>query len=361
MWNTAFTQQYGLDLPFASAGMGFYSMPPLAAAVSNAGGLGVLGISPAPAPAMAEMVRAVKQLTSRPFGVDLVVAQTAFGPATTDEHIDICVRERIPVVVFFWTPPPARWVEALHRAGCKVWMQVGSLRAAREAAAAGMDAIVAQGSEGGGHNKSAAGLVALLPAVVDAVAPLPVLAAGGIADGRGVAAALALGAEAVWVGTRLLASAEAYAHADFKQRLLAASCDDITRTAIFGPEWPNEPMKVLRNGVVREWQGWDERTPPPPEPPQVIGQTLLGGQPYAMPKFSAVLPTPDTTGDLEEMCLPAGEGVGMCRRILPAAQIIAEMMEEAQRVIAGRLPGLVGPGTSTARASASASASSVKP
>src|SRR5262245_3982695 len=213
MWTTAFTQQYGLDLPFASAGMGFYALPQLAAAVSNAGGLGVLGVAPAPAPAMAEMVRAVKGLTSRPFGVDLIVAQTAFGPATTDEHIDICVRERIPVVVFFWAPPPAAWVEALHRAGCKVWMQVGSLQAARAAAAAGMDAIVAQGSEGGGHNRSAAGLIALLPAVVDAVAPRPVLAAGGIADGRGVAGALALGAEAVWVGTRLLASTEAYAHA----------------------------------------------------------------------------------------------------------------------------------------------------
>jgi enoyl-[acyl-carrier protein] reductase II len=342
MWNAAFTQEYGLDLPFASAGMGFYALPQLTAAVSNAGGLGVLGVSPAPAPAMAEMVRAVKGMTSRPFGVDLVVAQTALGPATTQEHIDICVRERIPVVVFFWTPPPAPWVEALHRAGCKVWMQVGSVRAARAAAEAGIDAIVAQGAEGGGHNKSAAGLVALLPAVVDAVAPRPVLAAGGIADGRGVAAALALGAEAVWVGTRLLASVEAYAHPDFKQRLMASSCDDVTRTSIFGPEWPNEPMKVLRNRVVGEWQGRDDRTPPPPQPPQVIGQTLLGQQPYPMPKFSAVLPTPDTTGDLEEMCLPAGEGVGMCRRILPAAEIITEMMEDARCVIVSRLSGFVG-------------------
>jgi enoyl-[acyl-carrier protein] reductase II len=343
MWNTAFTRQYGLDVPFAAAGMGFYSLPQLTAAVSNAGGLGVLGVAPAPAPAMAEMVRAVKGLTSRPFGVDLIVAQTAFGPSTTDEHIDVCVREQVPVVVFFWTAPPAAWVERLHRAGCRVWMQVGSLRAAREAADAGMDAVVAQGAEAGGHNKSAAGLLALLPAVVDAVAPRPVLAAGGIADGRGVAAALALGAEGVWVGTRLLASAEAYAHPDFKRRLLSSSCDDVTRTSIFGPEWPGEPMKVLRNRVVREWQGRDAGTPPQPQPPQVIGQTLLGQEPYPMPKFSAVLPTPDTAGDLEEMCLPAGEGVGLCRRALPAAQIIAEMMDEARRVIAGRLPGLVGP------------------
>jgi len=332
MWETPFTLEYGLELPFVSAGMGFYALPQLTAAVSNAGGLGVLGVSPAPAAGMAEMVRAVKQLTARPFGVDLLVADTALGPATTDEHIEVCVAERIPVVVFFWALPPAGWVERLHRAGCKVWMQVGSVRAACEAKAAGVDAIVAQGGEAGGHNKSAAGLVALLPAVADAVAPLPVLAAGGIADGRGVAAALALGAEAVWVGTRLLASAEAYAHADYKRRLLAASCDDVTRTSIFGPEWPDEPMKVLRNRVVREWQGRDAGTPPRQEP-QVIGQTRLGGQPYAMPKFSAVLPTPDTTGDLDEMCLPAGEGVGLCRRVLPAAEIVTEMMGEARWVI----------------------------
>jgi enoyl-[acyl-carrier protein] reductase II len=344
MWKTAFTQAYGLDLPFVSAGMGFYSLPQLTAAVSNAGGLGILGVAPAPAPAMAEMVRAVKGMTSRPFGVDLIVAQTALGPSTTEEHIDVCVRERIPVVVFFWELPPARWTEALRRAGCRVWMQVGTLRGARAAAAAGMDAIVVQGTEAGGHNKSAAGLVALLPSVVDAVAPRPVLAAGGIADGRGVAAALALGAEAVWVGTRLLASAEAYVHPDFQRRLLTSTCDDVTRTSIFGPEWPNEPMKVLRNRVVGEWQGRDDRTPPPPQPPQVIGQTLLGQQPYPMPKFSAVLPTPDTSGDLEEMCLPAGEGVGMCRRILPAAQIISEMMDEARRVIVGRLSGFVASG-----------------
>jgi enoyl-[acyl-carrier protein] reductase II len=231
-------------------------------------------------------------------------------------------------------------------------MQVGSLRAAREAAAAGMDAVVVQGSEGGGHNRSSAGLVALVPPVVDAVAPLPVLAAGGIADGRGVAAALALGAEAVWVGTRLLASTEAHAHPEYKRRVVDACCDDVVRTSLFGPEWPGEPMKVLRNRVVREWQGRDARTPPPPQPPEIIGQTLLGRQPYPMPKFSAIPPTPDTTGDLEEMCLPAGEGVGLCRRVMPAAEIIAEMMGEAGRIIAGRLAGCVGAGRQASRGTA---------
>jgi len=343
MWKTVLTQRYGFELPFVSAGMGFCALPELTAAVSNAGGLGVLGVSPAPAPAMSEMVRAVKRMTTRPFGVDLLIAETALGPATTEEHIEICIAERIPVAVFFWALPPSHWIERLHEAGTRTWMQVGSVQAARAAAAAGMDAIIAQGSEGGGHNRSSAGLLALLPAVVDAVAPLPVLAAGGIADGRGVAAALALGAEAVWVGTRLLASTEAHAHADYKQRVVAAGCDDVVRTRIFGPEWPDEPMNVLANRVVREWNGQYAKTPPQPRPPQFVGRTTLGNQPYAMPMFSAIPPTPETTGDLEEMCLPAGSGVGLCRRIMPAAEIVAEMMAEAQRVISARLTGFLNP------------------
>ena len=114
----------------------------------------------------------------------------------------------------------------------------------------------------GGHNGSILGLTSLVPAVVDAVARVPVVAAGGIADGRGVAAALALGAEAVCMGTRLVASQEAFAHDEYKRRVDAAPVDDIARTSIFGPEWPDQPMKVIRNRVVREWAGRNDRTPP---------------------------------------------------------------------------------------------------
>ena len=342
MWHSRFTAQYDLDVPFVSAGMGFYAVTTLVAAVSNAGGLGVLGVAPEPASRLREMIHTVKALTARPFGVDFIVVDTAFGPATTAEHIEVCLAERVPVVVFFWQVPPGHWVEQLQAAGTRVWMQVGSVPEARAAVGAGMDALVVQGQEAGGHNKSSASALTLVPAVADAIAPVPVVAAGGIADGRGVAAALALGADAVWIGTRLVASQEAYAHAEHKRRIVAATVADTVRTAIFGPEWPDAPMRVLRNRVAREWTGRDDKTPPQPEPPQSIGRTILLGQAYAMPQFSAVLPTPDTTGEFDEMCLAAGESAGLVPDLKPAGQIVRDMMDEAKRVIAGRLAPLVG-------------------
>lgn len=344
MWRSRFTQEYGLEVPFVSAGMGFLALPDLVAAVSSAGGLGLLGVAPAPAPLMHAMIKQTKALTSRPFGVDLIVEDTAFGPSTTVEHIEVCLAERVQVVVFFWNLPPADWVARLHAAGVKVWMTVGSVQRAQEAVNVGMDALIAQGSEAGGHNKSTLGLSSLVPAVVDAVSPIPVVAAGGIADGRGVAAALALGAEAVCVGTRLVASREAFAHDEYKRRVVTATVDDIARTSIFGPEWPDQPMKVIRNRVVREWAGRDDKTPPAPEPQASIGRTVLFSQEYPMPRFSAVLPTPYTTGDFEEMCLAAGESAGLARDIKPAGDIVREMMDEAKRIVEGRLVTLVGGG-----------------
>jgi enoyl-[acyl-carrier protein] reductase II len=341
MLRTRLIEQYGIEVPLISAGMGFVALPELVAAVSHAGGLGLLGVGPSPPPAMQAMIQGIKGLTSRPFGVDFVIADTAFGPATTDEHIEVCVAEGVKVVVFFWNLPPVAWVEHLHTAGAKVWVQVGSVEHAREAVQLDADAIIAQGSEAGGHNHSNVTLFSLLPAIVDGVAPVPVIAAGGIADGRGVAAALALGAEGVCVGTRLLASHEAYAHEEYKRRIVATSAADIARTSLFGLEWPDQPMRVIRNRVVREWAGRDDRTPPPLDPPQFIGRTLLGGQEYPMQKYSAVLPTPDTSGDFEEMCLAAGESAGLVREIKPAGEIVREMIDEAERIIAGRLAALV--------------------
>jgi NAD(P)H-dependent flavin oxidoreductase YrpB (nitropropane dioxygenase family) len=330
-WRTKITQEYGIDFPFVSAGMGFIALPPLASAVSNAGGLGLLGVAPAPAEGARAMIQATKQMTSKPFGVDLVIAETMFGPSTTDEHIDACIAEDVKVVVFFWNLPKQSWVEKLNSAGAKVWIQVGTVERAQEAVRLGADAIIAQGQEAGGHNHSNLALTSLVPAIVDAVAPVPVIAAGGIADGRTAAAAFALGADAICVGTRLIASDEAYAHQEYKNRVIAASASSTAKTSIFGPEWPDQPMRVLRNRVVSEWIGRDNQTPSVPADP--IGRTLLGGQEYPMPKFSAALPTPDTSGDFEEMCLPAGESAELVREIKPAATIMQEMMSEATQAI----------------------------
>lgn len=332
-WSTAVTRQMEIELPFVSAGMGFVAMPPLVAAVSEAGGLGLLGASPSPPEEVRRMIGDVRARTAKPFGVDLIVADTAFGPATTEAQIDVCVDEGVPLVVFFWNPPPQRWVRRLRDAGSHVWIQTGSVRAAIEAVAMGFDGVVAQGAEAGGHNRSTTGLLTLLPAIVDAVDPVPVIAAGGIADGRGAAAALALGAGAVCVGTRLVASEEASSHPEYRRRIVAASVEDVATTRLFGPEWPGEPMRVVRNRVVREWEGRDGGTPPSPDGAP-IGRTVLFGQPYAMPKFCSIPPTPDHEGDFDEMCLAAGESAGLVREILPAARIVHDMMTETRDVLA---------------------------
>lgn len=334
MLQTKLTEEYGLDFPFVSAGMGFVAVPPLVAAVSNAGGLGLIGVSPAPADGMRAMIQATRSMTSRVFGVDLIIADTAFGPSTTDEHIEVCVNEGIKVVVFFWNFPSKQWIDKLHGGGAKVWIQIGSRDHAAKAVDLGVDAIIVQGSEAGGHNHSTSSLFSLIPTIVDAITPTPVIAAGGIADGRGVAAALALGADGVCVGTRLVASEESNAHEEYKNRIVGAGVSDVTKTHLFGPEWPDQPMSVIRNRVVSEWSGRDSKTPSPPDSTEYIGRTSIGGQEYPMPKFSAILPTPETSGDFEEMCLAAGESAGLVQEIKPAGTIVKEMMEEAQRVLA---------------------------
>jgi enoyl-[acyl-carrier protein] reductase II len=271
----------------------------------------------------------------------LIVEEGAIGGATSD-HIDICLAERPPVVVFFWHLPPLSWIQRLKANNTKVLMTVGSVAMGRQAIDAGCDGLIVQGSEAGGHNRSKLALLSLIPAMRDALPDTVLIAAGGIADGRGTAAALLLGADAVCVGTRLIASTEAQAHPIYKERVVAAGDDDIGLTSIFGPEWPDQPMRVLRNRVVRSWEGRDDKTPTGVHTEDQIGQTTMFGQAYPMPKFSAVLPTTATTGDFEEMCLAAGESAVLVREVQPAAEIVRSMLREAERLLSTRPDELLG-------------------
>jgi NAD(P)H-dependent flavin oxidoreductase YrpB (nitropropane dioxygenase family) len=343
--NTRLTREYGVRLPFVGAGMGFIATPALVAAVSNAGGIGVLGNAIEPPPSTQALIQQIKLATTKPFGVDFIVDESAFGPLTTDAHIDVCIAEQVKLVVFHMNVPPREWVDKLHAAGARVWMQAASVKQAVDAASLGVDAVIAQGLEAGGHNKSTTPARQLLPQIIEAVRPVMVLAAGGIADGEGVFRALAAGAQGVWVGTRLVASTEARAHAEYKARLVAAEDNATVTTTMFGPEYPGRPYRVLRNRVVNEFAGREGTIPDPPPPPAVIGKTLLFPltfrQPYEMPKFSAIVPTPETVGDFEEMGLPAGDGVKLIRSIQPAAQIIATMMNDARLLLEKALRGPV--------------------
>ena len=204
--STRFSDAYGVKHPFACAGMAFVGMTPdLCIAVCKAGGIGALGVGLMPPDVLRMMIQGIKQAVDGPFNINFITIFT--DPA----YIDVCVEEQVPIVSFHWGNPPAEMLAKLKAAGIKIWEQVGSVEAAKTAVASGVDVVIAQGSEAGGHNYGSMPLFTLLPEVIDAAGGAMVLASGGIADGRAVAGALGLGADGVWVGTRLVASVEAFA------------------------------------------------------------------------------------------------------------------------------------------------------
>jgi enoyl-[acyl-carrier protein] reductase II len=310
--------------------MAFVGMTPdLAIAVSNAGALGSLGVGLMPAPALAQTIKAIQHGTTGPFNVNFI---TVF---TEQSQIDVVADSEVAVASFHWGHPPYRWIKQLHSAGVRIFEQVGSVEAAQRAADDGVDVIVAQGIEAGGHNFSTLPTFALVPLVVDAVAPTMVLASGGIADGRGLAAALMLGADGAWIGTRLVATTESAAHDGYKVRVAEASATETVLTGMFGPDHPEfNPMRVLRNRVVREWQDRVAEIPADTSALPVIGQMDLGGREVEMHRFSNLVPMRDlTTGDLEEMALLAGQGVGLVRSVVPAATVIGELTTQARTML----------------------------
>jgi NAD(P)H-dependent flavin oxidoreductase YrpB (nitropropane dioxygenase family) len=327
---TRFTEAYGLSTPIAQAGMAFVGMTPdLAVAVSNAGALGALGVGLMPAPALAQTIAAIRAGTDRPFNVNFITPLT--GPA----QLDAVCAAGVAVASFHWGHPPQAWIDQLHAAGVRVFEQVGSVADAGRAVDDGVDVVVAQGREAGGHNFATLPTFALVPLVVDAVAPALVLAAGGVADGRGLAAALMLGADGAWVGTRFVATAESGAHDGYKSRVVAADATDTVRTALFGPETPEfNPMRVLRNRVVEEWADRVPEVPADPSELPVVGHVDLGGQHLELRRFSNFVPMRDlTTGDLEEMPLLAGQGVGLVGSVEPAAAVVAAMTAQAREML----------------------------
>jgi len=321
-----------IEAPIFAAPMGFLTGPRLAAAVSNAGGLGIMSFNANPPPVLREEIRHLRSLTSKPFGVGVLLSGPHL-PFSVDAIVDVCLEERVPVLMTFWGDPTP-YVARARAAGVKVIDQVGSVADARRAARAGVDAIVAQGVEAGGHTAGEVTTMVLVPRVVDAVAPLPVAAAGGIADARGFVAALALGAQAVMLGTRLIATTEAYAHPVYKQKIVEANENETVRTTLFGFGWPNAPHRTLRTPFVERWlpeerRGSEER----PDEPR-IGETKIGGQPMPLLRFMGFPPTPDATGDLESMDFLAGQGVGLVKGIKPAAEVVTELLDGARHILA---------------------------
>jgi NAD(P)H-dependent flavin oxidoreductase YrpB (nitropropane dioxygenase family) len=282
-----------------------------------------------PAPFIQEQIRQVRTLTDRPFGVNIIL------PLLQEGQIETCLAEAVPLLVLFWGDPEPYMKEA-HRAGTKVFLQVGSVEEALTAVNAGVDGIIAQGVEAGGHVKSTTSLSTLVPAMVEAVGPVPVIAAGGIATGRGVVAALTLGAQAVSMGTRFVASEEVQVIQAYKQRIVDSTAEDTVYTTLFDVGWPEAAHRVLRNTAMDEWE--DAGRPASGQRPgegRVIGTMPMAGTPVELPKYGIFPPMPGFAGDLEQTALYAGESCRLIHDIKPAGQIVRDIMAEAEEIVQG--------------------------
>ena len=332
---TRFTERFGCRYPFACAGMAFAATADLALAVCRGGGVGAIGVGFIPAEELRAAIRYLRLRTTAPFNINFL---TIFD---NDAQVRVCAEERVPIVSFHWGHPSTEHIKLLHEAGVSVWEQIGSVDAAKKARADGIDVIVAQGWEAGGHNYGGLPTLALVPRVVDAIGPALVLAAGGIADGRGAAAALALGADGVWVGSRMVATREAAVHPEHKRRIVAGDGEQTVLSSIFGPEMPQfNPMRVIRNRVVDEWTDRLKEVPTRRDQLPEIGRTRFLDQDRVLRKFDALLATTDTKADWEEMPWLGGQGIGLIHDIPSAADAVETMMTEAGTIL-GRLAGSI--------------------
>jgi NAD(P)H-dependent flavin oxidoreductase YrpB (nitropropane dioxygenase family) len=322
MQTTRFTKLVGCEIPIQQAGMGAAASPELAAAVSEAGGFGMLGTARAglnPV-TLANLLDRTRTLTNRAFGVNFIIRPGSAASQSPLEFIEQAAKAS-RLVEFFYGDPNAEFVRLVHKHGALASWQVGSADEARMAAAVGCDMIVAQGIEAGGHVRGTVGLINLLCEVLEAVPEIPVLAAGGIGTGRAMAAALAAGADGVRVGTRFVAATEADVHPNYVDALIAASVEDSIYTRTFHVGWPEAPHRVLRSAIEAAEALQND----------VVGNvTNIDGTHAAVPRYSATVADKTVTGHVDAMALYAGQSVGAVKRLMPAREIIRELAEEAE-------------------------------
>lgn len=335
---TSVTRALGIEHPVVQAPIGGLSVPALAGAVSNAGGLGTMAITWLEPDGIRAAIQALRGITDKPYAVNVII-----DPQDPPQHerIAAALEAGAPNVSFFWGDPKP-YLDAVHAAGARAFLTVGSAEEARRAVDVGVDVIVAQGWEAGGHVWGQVSTLALVPAVVDAVGAVPVIAAGGIADGRGLAAVLALGAGAAWMGTRFVASAEAPAHETYVDRLLGATEAGTFYTKLFDISWPDAAHRVLRNRTVDAWLA--AGSPPTGKRPgegEVIAHRSDGS---GILRYTSVAVGAGTTGDVDALSLWSGQGVALVREVLPAADIVRRTVSEAEGILARLAAGADGAG-----------------
>jgi enoyl-[acyl-carrier protein] reductase II len=302
----------GIEHPILLAGMGGVSYADLAAAVSNAGGYGVLGMAGTSTRFIEEQMKKVRELTDKPFGVDLLAAT----PDALTKAVDVIIDNGASsFVAGLGVPMPI--IEKLKKAGLKVMVVCGAVKHAVKAEQAGCDAVICQGGEGGGHT----GLVGTLPLIAQAVdaVKIPVVGAGGIYDGRGLAASLALGAQGVWMGTRFIASAEAHAGDEYRRAIVEAKDEDTIRTRCYS----GKPMRVKKNSYVEDWESRPGDIQPFPQQAMISIQNQamggIGGQVEGL--------------DPDRSCFAMGQSAGGVHDVLPAGEIVRRIMAEANASI----------------------------
>jgi NAD(P)H-dependent flavin oxidoreductase YrpB (nitropropane dioxygenase family) len=342
---TALTERFGLAHPVVSAGMARVAQAPLVAAVSEAGGMGCLGGVSYMADALRREIAAIRAATNKPFAVNLLVppsfvegaaddwepvrrrweglspgardklrgVEPMLTPGAVGDQVEVVLAER-PAAVVLTFDAPEWFVTACHERNIAVMALVGSASRAQQAQRSGVDFVVAQGTEAGGHTGYVSTMV-LVPSVVDAV-DVPVLAAGGIVDGRGLAAARCLGAHGAWIGTRFIASVEAYGHEAYKQRVVSGRSKDTTLSKAY----TGKPLRTLQNRWTAEWADRTDEIEPFPAQYAVAGVRVETGY---------------QDGDLEYGMLPAGQGIEGVHEILPAGDIVRSIAAEADRILSG--------------------------
>ncbi|MEM0986219.1 MAG: nitronate monooxygenase [Pseudomonadota bacterium] len=319
--HTPLCDMLNIEHPIMLAGMGGVSYAEVCAAMCEAGGYGVLGMAGTSPDFIAEQMQAVRGLTNRPFGVDLLAAQ----PETLEESVDVIIENGADsFIAGLGVPLPI--MEKLKSAGVKVMVVGGAVKHAVKAQDAGCDAVILQGGEGGGHT----GLVGTMPLVAQAVeaVDIPVIAAGGIYDGRGIAASLALGAVGVWMGTRFIASTEAHAAQSYKDAVTAAGDTDTTRTRCYS----GKPMRVRTNAYVNDWESRPQDIQPFPF--QAIHSTQTG----VIGGIGGIVD--EAKLDPDKSCFAMGQSAGGIRSVQPVAEIVDQLVAEAGAAIE-RLTGQV--------------------
>lgn len=317
----------GIEHPIVLAPMGGAVGPELTAAVSNAGGLGLIPLWFCEPEDVRAQIRATRALTSAPFGVNLNM------DFPMEPLLDACLDEKVPIISFFWNDP-GDLVARAQDAGAIVFQTIADAESAKRAVDNGVDVVVAQGWEAGGHVRGTVATLPLVPAVVDAVPDTPVIAAGGIGDGRGLAAALALGAGAGWIGTRFLAAREAKIHDLYRQKIIESTeADTAYLENLFNIGWERAPHRALRNSTIAAWEAAGR--PPPGARPGEGDVVATEEDGRTIFRYQCDSPHLGASGNLEALPMWAGQSTGLVRKQQSASEIVAEILGEARAVIGG--------------------------